>query len=285
MRRFPICPPLFLLILATTLAADCWGESFPGQKADFCGAALFSVPLSCGKVQVLVPEKPAVGRPWVLASQLYASNSAPVTYMTRTELELVKRGFHVVSLPLGNTFGAPSAIAKYDEVYREMTTQYGLAQRIAMLGLSREGLAIARWAAANPGKVSCLYMDKAVCDFKSWPGGKLGVGKGSPPDWQSLIKLYGFASEAEALAYDQNPIDLAPKLAKAKVAVLYLAGEKDDAVPYAENGERLEREYKKLGGSYELIMHPGEGHHPHGSPDPKPVADFIEQHAGLIKNR
>jgi hypothetical protein len=24
-------------------------------------------------------------------------------------------------------------------------------------------------------------MDKAVCDFKSWPGGKFGIGKGSPP--------------------------------------------------------------------------------------------------------
>ena len=107
--------------------------------------------------------------------------------MARTELELVKRGFHVVVLQLGNTFGAPNAIAKYDAVYREMTGKYGFAQRVALMGLSREGLAITRWAAANPGKVSCLYLDKAVCDFKSWPGGKLGVGKGSPSDWQSLI--------------------------------------------------------------------------------------------------
>ena len=273
------CLLVFAVVLATQFAVLDAAESFPGNKADFHGAALFSVPIGQESAQVLAPEKPAAGRPWVLASSLYTLDSAPVAYMTRTELELVKRGFHIVALPLGNTFGAPDAIAKYDALYRTMTEKYGLAEKTALLGLSREGLAIARWSAANPGKVACLYMDKCVCDFKSWPGGKLSVGKGSPSDWQSLIKLYGFKSEAEAMAYEGNPIDLAPKLAAHKVAILYLAGEKDEAVPFAENGGRLQSEYKRLGGVFELIMHPGEGHHPHGSPDPKPVVDFIERHA------
>jgi hypothetical protein len=276
--RFVNSLRLFVFTLALPLVAICTAEPFPGEKTDFNGCTLVSVQVGCEKVQVLIPEKPAAGKPWVLASSLYDLKSAPVAYMTRTELELVKRGIYIVSAPLGNTFGAPAAIAKYDDVYREMTAKYGLSERVAMLGLSREGLAISRWAAANPGKVSCLYMDKAVCDFKSWPGGKIGVGKGSPNDWQSLIKLYGFKSEAEALAYDRNPIDLAPKLAAHKVAILYLAGEKDEAVPFVDNGGKMQSEYKRLGGVFELIMHPGEGHHPHGSPDPKPVADFIERY-------
>lgn len=253
-------------------------EPFPGDKADFHGCALYSVTIGPDKAQILVPEKPAAGRPWVLAAYLYDLESAPVAYMTRTELELVKRGFHVVALPLGNTFGAPDAIAKYNGLYREMTGKYGLSSQVALMGLSREGLAITRWAAANPGKVSCLYLDKAVCDFKSWPGGKMGISKGSPSDWKSLIELYHFKSEAEAMAYDHNPIELAPKLAAFKVAILYLAGEKDDAVPYSENGGRLEQEYKRLGGKFELILHKGEGHHPHGSPDPAPVVDFIQRY-------
>lgn len=266
------------LALFVSFAVGLAAGPFPRDKADFHGAALVSVKVGIETVQVLVPDKPAPGMPWVLAASLYDLKSGPVAYMTRTELELVKRGLHVVSFPLGNTFGAPAAIAKYDDVYREMTSRYGLAERVAMLGLSREGLAISRWAAANPGKVSCLYLDKAVCDFKSWPGGKIGAGKGSPSDWESLQKLYGFTSEAEALAFDRNPIDLAPKLAAHKVAILYLAGETDEAVPFADNGGKMQSEYKRLGGVFELIMHPGEGHHPHGSPDPKPVADFIERH-------
>lgn len=269
---------VIVFALAVPLGVIGAAENFPGDKTYFHGCTLVSVGVGSEKVQVLIPEKPVAGKPWVLASSLYDLKSAPVAYMTRTELELVKRGIYIVSSPLGNTFGAPAAIAKYDDVYREMTAKYGLSQRVAMLGLSREGLAISRWAAANPGKVSCLYMDKAVCDFKSWPGGKIGVGKGSPSDWESLQKLYGFKSEAEALAFDRNPIDLAPKLAAHTVAILYLAGEKDEAVPFEENGGKMQSEYKRLGGVFELIMHPGEGHHPHGSPDPKPVADFIERY-------
>lgn len=254
--------------------------SFHGDKANFHGAGLYTVPINEESSQILVPEKPLPDRPWVLAAELYNLASPPESNLTRTELALVERGFHVVALPLGNTFGSPESIAKYDRLYNEMTETYGLSKRLSLMGLSRQGLAMTRWAAANPGKVSCIYLDKAVCDFKSWPGGKLGLGKGSPEDWERLIKAYGFKSEADAMTYKWNPIDLVPKLVASKVAILYLAGETDDAVPYSENGERLEKECKKLGGTFELIMHKGEGHHPHGSSDPKPIVDFIERHSG-----
>ena len=267
-------------MLLVPLAAVCAAEPFPGDKVDFQGYALFSLPIGPDTATVLCPANAAAGSPWVLAPSPYDLASAPVANLARTQLELARRGFHVVTLSLGNNYGAPDAVAKWDGLYQAMTRKYGLANQVALMGLSREGLAIARWAAANPGKVSCLYMDKAVCDFKSWPGGKLGVGKGSPADWQRLLQLYHFKSEAEALAYDQNPVDLAPKLAAAKVAILYIAGETDEAVPYAENGARIEQQYKKLGGTFDLILRKGEGHHPHGLSDPKPVADFIQRHAG-----
>jgi len=272
---------LLLAPLAPLRAADAPGfhQEFPGVKSDHYGAAIYSVPIGKETAKVICPEKPAPGRPWVLAPWYYDQRSPVLANMSRTQMELVKRGFHIVVFGLGNIFGAPDSIAKWDDVYREMTGKYGLSKHVALMGLSREGLSIARWAAANPGKVSCLYMDKGVCDFKSWPGGKLGFGKGSPKDWASLIQLYHFKSEAEALAYDQNPVDLAPKLVAAKVAILYIMGEKDDVVPYAENGARIEEQYKKLGGEFQLIRHEGEGHWPHGLKDPTPVVDFIQKHA------
>ena len=64
------------------------------------------------------------------------------------------------------------------------------------------------------------------------------------------------------------------------MAIIYIAGESDEGVPYAENGARMEQQYKKLGGTFELILRQGEGHHPHGLADPKPVVDFIQRHAG-----
>lgn len=183
----------------------------------------------------------------MLAPSLYKLESQPVANMTRTELELVKRGFCVVALNSGNTFGTPQAIAKWDAVYDEMTQKHGRSRRVAMMGLSRKGLFIARWAAAHPDRVSCLYMDKAICDFKSWPGGKLGLGKGSPKDWQSLQEIYGFASEAGALAFNKNPMDFAETLAAEKVAIIYGAGAQDDVVPVSENGDRMQATYEKAG--------------------------------------
>jgi hypothetical protein len=261
-----------LLPVSTLLAAN----PFPGEKTDHHGAALYYLQIGTERVSVLAPEKPGPGKPWVLAPSLYKLESPPVANMTRTELELVKRGFCVVALNPGNTFGAPQAIAKWDAVYDEMTQKHGLSKRVVMMGLSREGLSIARWAAAHPGRVSCLYMDKAVCDFKSWPGGKLGLGKGSPKDWQSLQEIYGFASEADALAFNKNPVDLAEKLAANKVAIVYVAGAKDDAVPVSENGDRMQAAYAKAGGAFKMIRRETEGHHPHGLEDPTPVADFIQ---------
>jgi acetyl esterase/lipase len=251
-------------------------QPFPGSATEYGGATQYSLTIDDQAVTVLVPGKPAPGKPWVLAPSLYKLDSPPVAFMGRTQLELVQRGLHVVVMDLGNTFGAPSAIARWDGCYEAMTKTYGLSAKVALMGLSRQGLSIARWAAAHPGKVACLYMDKAVCDFKSWPGGKLDVGKGSVNDWAQLQKFYGFTSEAEALAYDQNPVDLAPQLVADGIPIIYLAGEADDVVPYAENGARMEQAYRELGGTFRLIMRQGEGHHPHGLEHPWPVADFVQ---------
>ena len=166
--------------------------------------------------------------------------------------------------------------------YKYLTEEHGFAKKVALEGLSRGGLYCYNWAAANPDKVSCIYGDAPVCDFKSWPAGK-GKSKGSPADWAKLIKDYGFASEQEALAYDKNPIDNLKPLADAHIPLIHVVGDADDAVPVAENTAILEARYKKLGGTIEVIHKPGVGHHPHGLDDPAPVVQFILKHTPGMK--
>ncbi len=242
---------------------------------------LCSVPVGKdGKVNALVmtPDEPLPGNPWVLSSFQDVRNPA-VANMVRTQLELVRRGFHVVGAAPGVVLGALDPNAVWDTVYEVMTTKQNLSKHVALMGLSREGLNAVRWTAANPGKVSAIYLDHAVCDFKSWPGGKLGIGPGSTNDWATLQKVYGFKDEAEALAFKENPVDLAPKLVADNVAIIYVAGEKDNYVPYSENGAPMQRQFEKLGGNFELIMSAGVDHHPHGLSDPRPVVDFIQKHS------
>ena len=233
------------------------------------------VPIPSGESATLVlPKTPAPGRPWVWQFALYGDN--PITgQVNAPALALLEKGWHVVALPLGNTFGAPSALKKWDELYAVVTGAYGLSPRPVLVGLSREGLSIHRWAAAHPQQVGGIYADRAVCDFKSWPGGKLGLGKGSTRDWEALIKTYGFSSEAEALAYKENPVDLAEVLAGAKIPMLHVAGEKDDIVPPSENVLVLQSRMRVAGGDLTLITVPGAGHHPHGLAGPAPIIAFM----------
>jgi len=145
-------------------------------------------------------------------------------------------------------------------------------------GFSRGGLFAYNWAAANPDKVSCIFGDNPVCDFKSWPGGK-GKGVGSKGDWDGLIKCYNFKDEAEALAYKENPIDLLAPLAKAGIPLIHVVGDADDVVPVAENTAVIEQRYKALGGTIEVIAKPGCDHHPHSLKDPTPIVEFVLRHA------
>jgi pimeloyl-ACP methyl ester carboxylesterase len=180
-------------------------------------------------------------------------------------------------MDVGNTFGCPDAMAHWDVFYRDLTQKYGLSKKTVLEGLSRGGLYIYNWAAANPDKVACLYGDNPVCDFKSWPGGK-GKGPGSPDDWKKLIQDYKFSSEPQALAYDKNPIDNLKPLADAKIPIIHLCGDADEVVPFDENTVILKARYEKLGGAFTLIVKPGFKHHPHGLDDPTPIVDFILKH-------
>jgi pimeloyl-ACP methyl ester carboxylesterase len=174
--------------------------------------------------------------------------------------------------------GCPDAVKHWDAVYAELTGKYHLGKKPALVGLSRGGLYCYNWAIANPTKVSCIYGDAPVCDFKSWPGGK-GKGKGDKRNWEFVQKLWGFKDEAEALAYKGNPVDNLAPLAKAGVPLLHVYGDADDVVPADENTLVMAERYRKLGGTMELIAKAGVGHHPHGLQDSTPIINFITKNA------
>jgi hypothetical protein len=193
------------------------------------------------------------------------------------DISLLKAGFYVAFIDVGNTFGCPDAMKHFDAFYKVMTTQYGLSGKPALEGLSRGGLYAYRWAYVNTDKVGCIYGDAPVCDMKSWPGGK-GKGLGSPPDWQEAIKDYHFANEQQMIAFKGNPIDILAPIAAAHLPILHVCGDADKAVPKAENTDIARERYMKLGGEFTVIVKQGCDHHPHGLRDPTPITNFITAH-------
>jgi pimeloyl-ACP methyl ester carboxylesterase len=244
---------------------------FPGEKSSWNGFERYDFEVDGKPVLVVVPREAAPGKPWVWHGEFFGHKPAP-------DIALLGKGFHVVYMSVPDMLGCPEAVAHWNAFYKQLTENYGFAKKAALVGLSRGGLYCYNWAAANPDRVACIYGDAPVCDFKSWPGGK-GKGKGSPSDWQLVLTRYHFNSEAEALAYDKNPIDNLAPLAAAKVPLLHVYGDADDVVPWDENTGIVAERYRKLGGNITLIAKPGVGHHPHGLDDSAPIVEFILKHA------
>ena len=271
---------LLLLTLTLGLRAVCAAEpapaplAWPDEKIDtWRGYKRHVFKVDGCTAWVVEPKEAAPGRPWTWCMEF------PDAFTERTGVpQLLAKGFHHLHIQVGNSFGSPAALKHFDAFYSSITAQ-GLAKKGTLIGISRGGLYAYNWAALNPDKVACIYGDAPVCDFKSWPGGKM-KGKGSGGDWASLIKQYGFKDEAEAMAYKLNPVDNLAALAKAKIPLIHVVGDADDVVPVAENTALIEERYQKLGGEITVIHKPRVGHHPHGADDVVPLVKFIVEKTG-----
>ena len=229
---------LITVLLLLPFAALHAAERFPGTKEDYHGVTMMTVPLGAGTAKVLCPQTPLFEMLWVLAPTLYNPDDPRVANLARTELELVKRGFYVVAIEPGNASGSPESLKVWDAVYAELTGKYKFSRNAALMGMGKEALPIVRWAAANPGKTLCLYLDHPEWDLNNWPG---------------------------------------EKLASAKVAIVEVSGGMGSPAQAAKNGERM-RQYEKAGGAFKQIEAQGQDKGFYGLSEPKPVVEFLRYH-------
>ena len=260
----------WLLVVAGLASGSVLAEEFTGRKGSFHGFAQFEFQVQDARCRVVTPKNAAPGKPWIWRARFWG-------HQPQLDIALLKRGWHVAYCEVGNLFGNPKAVARWDQFYRHLTTQHNFNKRPVLEGMSRGGLIIYNWAKANPTKVLCIYGDAPVCDIKSWPGGK-GKGKGHARTWRACLAAYKL-NEKQAVTFRGNPIDGLEPLAKAGVPLIHVVGDADKVVPVAENTAIIEERYKKLGGHIKVIHKPGVGHHPHSLKDPAPLLEFIEQAA------
>jgi pimeloyl-ACP methyl ester carboxylesterase len=261
---------LILLAMLTVSGSLLAAEAFPGKQSDWKGHRRFDFEVADRSVTVVTPEKPADGRPWLWRGEFFGA-------FATVDEALLNQGWHVVYMDCSNTFGSPDTMRRWAELYGLLTEKYAFSRRPVLLGMSRGGLYVYNWAAAHPERVGLIYGDAPVCDVKSWPGGK-GKGKGSAQDWELFKQVYGL-SDQQALDWKLNPIDILAPIARARIPIIHVVGDADDAVPVDENTQVLKQRYEALGGHVELIVKPGVGHHPHSLADPSPIVDYI------LKNR
>jgi len=232
---------------------------WPGERSSFHSFVQYNFKIDNLNCKVVVPDKVADGKPWIWRARFFG-------HEPQTDIALLKKGYHVAYVDVSGLFGSPKAVERWDKFYKYLTESRGLSKKPVLEGMSRGGLIIYNWAAKNPDKVSCIYADAPVCDFKSWPG----INK-------DIMNAYGFTEE-QAKEYKGNPIDNLKPLAEAGVPLLHVVGDADKVVPVAENTLVIEKRYKKMGGKIKVIHKKNAGHHPHSLKDPTPIVDFILKH-------
>ena len=144
----------------------------------------------------------------------------------------------------------------------------GFAAKANLIGMSWGGFYSTRYAAAHPEDVSRIYFDAPLMNFASfnlsgWPAAKVW---GSPEggDWSKDPRM---------------PINLADKIAKAKIPVLLLYGGADTVVPPSKNCEIFIPRFKAAGGNIKVFKRDMYGHHPHGfqgAENVGAIVDFFE---------
>lgn len=223
-------------------------------------------------VTIKVPDTAAQGKPWLWVGEFGG-------HLKSLEDGLVDKGWHVVYVGVSNQFGSPSSMEVWEKLYAEMREKRSLSAKPALLGISRGGLYVNAWARLHPDRVSVLYLDNAVCDIRSWPGGfQLNAkGKGSPKDWDLYKTVFQLESDAVAQEKSLRPADgLLPAL-KNNVFLVSVHGTADMTVPYVDNAKVLVELWQKQGGRFKEFAKEGGDHHPHGLPDPTPLIDLLSQ--------
>ncbi|MHB1559862.1 MAG: alpha/beta hydrolase [Isosphaeraceae bacterium] len=94
---------------------------------------------------VVVPKKPAPGKPWSWRGQYW-------DHEPQTEVELLRRGYHVVYIT-----AEPDRC--WDAWYDHLTSKHGLARKPVFIGMSRGGVNAYDWTAAHPDRVAAIYAD------------------------------------------------------------------------------------------------------------------------------
>jgi sialidase-1 len=212
----------------------------PGEESIWKGFMRHDFKFHGRDCRIVSPAKPAEGNPWVW-------NARFPDWHTGIDSILLSEGFFITYINTDEFNGSPEGVKIWDEYFGYLTDSLKLENRVALEGISRGGLYVYNFAKKYPYRISCIYAEAPVCDFKSWPGG-FGKGAGSPDDWKLILKAYGFRNDSEAKAYMDNPVDNLEKLAEARVPVLHMIGLNDSIVPPEENSFVLLNRYIRLGG-------------------------------------
>lgn len=194
--------------------------------------------------------EPAKGKPWIWYAPTVKGDFIIMKHKMYAAA-FMNAGIAVASYDLGEVRGSPASTAKFSLFYDAMVAR-GYSPKPILLGQSRGGIMTLAWASRNPDKVKAWAGIYPVCNLASYP---LRFSK------EQTLADYGLDENGIRAKLDElNPIANLAGLAKNKVPMFSVHGDKDGTVPFDENTKLLKEKYEAAGGTCEVKIIPGRGH-------------------------
>lgn len=206
-----------------------------------------------GEHQAFVFEPPTTARldgpmPWVWYAPTFIRR-LPGPEEDWMIQRLHERGIAIAGVDVGESYGSPTGREAYQLLYENLTSKRDYREHPVLLARSRGGLMLYNWAVEHPRAVGGVAGIYPVCNIESYPGVAKAAG------------AYGLtAKQLQAKLLDHNPIHRLEPLAKAKVPILHIHGDRDHVVPLEQNSAELAKNYRRLGGPVETKVIKGQGH-------------------------
>lgn len=210
----------------------------------------------------------ATDKPWICYAP--ALPNYPDTHESWMHRQILDAGVAVAGIDIGEAYGHPSTGVFFEALIAEMRRR-GYSDRPALLGRSRGGLWVSRWAIEHPENVAAIGGIYPVLDTRSYPG------------IRRAARAAGLSeSEYMATIDDVNPAAGLSLLAQNDIPVYLIHGDVDQVVPVDANAGMLKRVFTDAGKPGLLQWHrvADQGHNfwP-GFFRHQPLIDFLIVHA------
>ncbi len=231
--------------------------------AGYAGAKRYTFKFEGYKAYFDEPAEAKAGRQWMWCMKW------PGAFAEFTGQEDgVRRGYYYVYLD-DIDWMSPKGVEIAKRFHDFLVGKLGFAAKANLIGMSWGGFYSTRYAAAHPEDVSRIYFDAPLMNFAGfrlhkWPAAGKAWGEPEGGDWAKDPRM---------------PINLADKIAKAKIPVLLLYGGDDVVVPPGQNCELFIPRFKAAGGNIKVFKRDMYGHHPHGfqgAENVGAIVDFFE---------
>lgn len=235
-------------------------KPLPGETFEVAGRPAF----------LIRPAKPAKGNPWIIYAPTFKGSLPAEKDEGWMFDQFLNSGIAIAGVDVSESYGSPDGRAAFTALYEKLTGESGLSKKVSLLARSRGGLMVYNWAAENPDKVACIAGIYPVLDLTTYPG---------------LAKACGAYKFDEAGLRDKlkehNPVERLAPLAKAKVPIFHIHGDKDTVVPYEENAAEPKRRYHAAGGEMQVRLAKDQGHsYWPGFFQCQELVDFVIKNAG-----